>query len=420
MQAEIIAIGDELSSGQRLDTNSQWLSKKLGDLGIRVAFHTTVGDDLSENIAALRAAAGRSNFVICTGGLGPTLDDLTRQAMADAFDRPLELDEPSLRYIQALFAKRRREMPERNRIQAMFPAGSQIIENPHGSAPGIDLTIEGDGKSSRFFALPGVPAEMKEMWELTVAPRIASQAGNAQGSMRYHVIKLFGIGESDVELKIPTVTQRGRVPAVGITVSRATITLRIAARSTSEEQFRELIQPTVDEIHEALGELIFGEGDAELHDVVVRLLREQNKTLATLEIGAGSQVAGWLLSADPDGATSSGNLSVANVSTATKWIEGQDDLDLKSDESLIAHVESLANQQQSDLALLIARYPSPEEMLESRNAFPLCFALTDGKQSKVFRRSMGGHPDVLVPRIGKTGLEHLRRMLLGMDDASMA
>ena len=417
MQAEIIAIGDELSSGQRLDTNSQWLSKKLGDLGIRVAFHTTVGDDLSENIEVLRAAAGRSDFVICTGGLGPTLDDLTRQAMADAFDRPLKLDEPSLRNLRALFARRRREMPERNRIQAMFPSGSQIIENPHGSAPGIDLTIDGDGKSSRFFALPGVPAEMKEMWELTVAPRIESQAGNAQGSMRYHVIKLFGIGESDVESKIPTVTQRGRVPAVGITVSRATITLRIAARSTSEEQFRELIQPTVDEIHEALGELIFGEGDSELHDVVVRLLREQNKTLATLEVGAGSQVADWLLSADPDGTTSSGNLSVANVSTVRKWIEDQADLDLESDESLVACVESLASQQGSDLALLVARYPSPEEMQESQKAFPLCFALTDGKQSKVFRRRMGGHPDVLLPRIGKTGLEHVRRMLLGRDDA---
>ena len=227
MEAEVIAIGDELTSGQRLDTNSKWLSQELSNLGIRTVRHTTIGDDLAHNVDALRQAAQRVDIVVCTGGLGPTLDDLTRQAFADAFDAPLELDEDSLEHIRQLFVSRGRDMPERNRAQALFPRGSQTIPNPHGSAPGIDFTSAKD--SCRFFALPGVPAEMTEMWFHTVVPRIESMAANPLGPLRFHAVKVFGIGESDVEVRLPELISRDRIPTVGITVSRATITLLWAA-----------------------------------------------------------------------------------------------------------------------------------------------------------------------------------------------
>ena len=137
MRAEVMSIGDELTSGQRLNTNSQWLSLRLAQQGIHTDFHTTVADDLAILTAAFCVAIARSDLVLVTGGLGPTADDLTRQALADAVGVPLRLDEPSLRHIEALFAKRGREMPTRNRVQALFPEGSRPVANPHGSAPSI-------------------------------------------------------------------------------------------------------------------------------------------------------------------------------------------------------------------------------------------------------------------------------------------
>ncbi len=149
MLAEVISIGDELTSGQRLDTNSQWLSTRLGELGVRAMWHTTVGDDLETNMQAFRQAAQRADLIVSTGGLGPTADDLTRDALAAAAGVELVLDEAALEHIQGLFARRKRPMPERNRLQAMFPRGSRMIPNPAGTAPGIDFELSRAGKSPR-------------------------------------------------------------------------------------------------------------------------------------------------------------------------------------------------------------------------------------------------------------------------------
>jgi nicotinamide-nucleotide amidase len=147
MHAEIIAVGTEITSGAKLDTNSQWLSLQLAEAGIPVDFHTSVADDLAAMVAVLRTAVGRCGLVIVTGGLGPTLDDLTRQAIAELMGVELVLHEPSLAFIEELFAKRGYQMPERNRVQAMFPRGTQPLANPRGSAPGIWASVARDGGS---------------------------------------------------------------------------------------------------------------------------------------------------------------------------------------------------------------------------------------------------------------------------------
>src|SRR5688572_19559777 len=168
MRAEIIAIGDELTTGQRLDTNSQWFAERLLEIGVPVAFHTTVGDRLADNVLVFRQACERADIVVATGGLGPTADDLTREALANVAGAPLVQDDAALAHIKALFARRKREMPPANLVQALFPQGSRPIPNPHGTAPGIDIAIpRAVGKPARVFALPGVPAEMAEMWSAT-------------------------------------------------------------------------------------------------------------------------------------------------------------------------------------------------------------------------------------------------------------
>ena len=297
MRAEIIAIGDELTSGQRLDTNSQWLSQRLGELGVPVAFHTTVGDDLEANVAAFRTAIDRADIVVATGGLGPTADDLTREAIAAAAGVELVQDEAALAHIRSLFARRGRAMPERNALQAQFPRGSRVVPNPHGTAPGIDLTVPRPcGPPCRVFALPGVPAEMFAMWDATVAPAIAASLPS-QRVIRHRRIKCFGVGESDLEAMLPDMIRRKREPLVGITVSGATITLRITASGPNETACLRAMEPTIAQIREMLGVLVFGEEDDELEHAVVRLLDGSEQTLAVAEWATDGLVSQWLAEA---------------------------------------------------------------------------------------------------------------------------
>lgn len=300
MFAEVISIGDELTSGQRLDTNSQWLSQQLGDLGIRVLYHTTVGDDLTANVDVFRNAVRRADLIVVTGGLGPTEDDLTRQALADTFGVELRLDEPSLEHIQNLFRQRRnRDMPPANRIQAMFPAGANVIPNRHGTAPGIDMRqSRADRGDVRVFALPGVPAEMREMWHETVAPAIETLLGRTRRVIRRRVIHCFGAGESDVERMLPNLIARGRVPQVGITASQATISLRITAEAENEAACLALIEPTATTIYERLGTLVFGEADDRLETVVMKMLTERDEGLAINECGTQGLVTHWIAKLD--------------------------------------------------------------------------------------------------------------------------
>lgn len=289
MKAEIISIGSELTSGKNLDTNSQWLSIQLAAMGISVGWHTTIADDFEANLQAFDIASKRAGLVIASGGLGPTQDDLTREVLAKLINQPLEFHQPSWDIIVEMFTKRNRVCPDRNQVQAFFPKGAEPIPNTEGTAPGIWMKV----KQSHIAALPGVPREMKSLFETWLKTRLI-ELGLAQGVLIQRKINTFGLGESAIEEKLFDITKRGNDPEVGITASDAVISLRILASADNEAEALKKIAPAEAIIRERLGDLVFGIEEEELQDVVHQMLHHAGKTVATAESITGGVLAAKL------------------------------------------------------------------------------------------------------------------------------
>jgi competence/damage-inducible protein CinA-like protein len=425
MRAEIISIGDELTSGQRLDTNSQWLSERLGELGLEVAFHTTVGDQLQDNIAVFRAAITRADVVVATGGLGPTADDLTRDAIAMAVGVELIQDNEALDHIRKLFARRGRAMPERNLLQAQFPRGSRVVPNPHGTAPGIDLAVPRECcPPCRVFALPGVPAEMFAMWEATVAPAIRA-AQPVKRVIRHRRIKCFGVGESDLEAMLPDMIRRQREPLVGITVSGATITLRITVSGPNEAAVQKLMEPTVRQIYDILGVLVFGEEDDELEHAVARLLKERRQTLAVAEWATDGLVSQWLAEAGAESDCFRGGIVVRDAATLEAILDVTLARETEAESGTAAAMARAVREKCStDWGLGVAAFPSaganvptaaasPADAKEMTGTLQVALATADNTRTKGF--PLASHPAITKTRSAKQALNLLRLAMLNRD-----
>lgn len=411
MRAEVIAIGDEITSGQRLDTNSQWLSERLTELGIEVAFHTTVGDQLEDNVTVFIAAIERADVVVATGGLGPTADDLTREALVRATGRELVRDPAALAHIEELFANRGRTMPERNRVQADFPAGSRPIHNEHGTAPGIEMVVERPGRGPCvLFALPGVPAEMHQMWLQTVALRLG-ELQPAASVIRHRRIKCFGMGESQLEAMLPDLIRRGREPKVGITASDATITLRITATAATEAACFQAAEPTVAIIRQALGNLVFGEEDDELEHVVVRMLNQHGLTLAVAEMATAGRITERLVAVDSESKCFLGGMVVASQQQLNRLLDAKslpEGMPLESATVAVKLAEHVRQQFGAEIGLAVAAYPADPFQANAH----ACAAIATANRTRKVRFDCASHPAILHIRTVKQALNALRLELL--------
>jgi nicotinamide-nucleotide amidase len=279
MNAIILSIGNELTSGQTVDTNSAYLARRIAEFGICPLAHWTVGDSRREIAEALARASSAADVVIVSGGLGPTADDQTRQAVAEALGCELVLDERCLAGIEEFFRARGRVMGAANRIQAMVPRGAQLMENKVGTAPGLFARIG----QAEVFVVPGVPSEMEWMFENQIAPRLPQN----EGVIIHRTIHTFGAGESDVGTKILDLMQKTGPVLVGTTVAAGMVSIRIISRANTSEQAQAQSEDVAREVKRRLGDLVIGEGARSMAAVIGEMLRERRQTLATAESCTG-------------------------------------------------------------------------------------------------------------------------------------
>lgn len=287
-RAAILSIGTELTLGQTVDTNTAWLARQLAAIGIRVAQFSSMPDEMEFIVATIRRVAGESDLVLMTGGLGPTADDLTRQALATVAAAPLELHRASLDQLLAFFAQRNRVMPEANRVQAMIPRGGRAIENTCGTAPGVSVRIG----QTPIYAMPGVPFEMKTMFERSVLPELRAASGGRV--LRFRLVRTYGLPESELGATIKDLMKRGNNPEVGTTADLGEIGIRVNATANSPEAAIALLDATEAELRRRLGDAVYGKDEDSLASVVGGLLARRAESVAVAESCTGGMIAAAL------------------------------------------------------------------------------------------------------------------------------
>ncbi|MCS6881359.1 MAG: CinA family nicotinamide mononucleotide deamidase-related protein [Oscillochloridaceae bacterium] len=392
MDAEIIAIGSELLLGATIDTNSAYLARELAAAGVNLYRKTVVGDNADRIAQCIREALGRADLVICSGGLGPTPDDVTREAVALALGRPLEFRQELLDQIQARFSAMGRTMSESNRRQAYVPAGARPIPNPRGTAPAF---IVEDARGT-VIVLPGVPYELRYLFEHAVLPYLREERG-VTDVILVKTLHAAGLGESVIGELLADLMQQAN-PTLGISAKQARYELRIGARASSRAEAEALIARAEATIRERLGPHLTG--DEPLAETVVRLLRERNLTLALFEGAAEAPIY----------------RALARVPNALQRLRGLivHPLDQPADESAAAALalvgaREAAARQGATLALgaQAASTPDPSGLT------PVCVALVTPEGSREVTRRY----DLRQPEgwefVATLALDLTRRYLLG-------
>ncbi|MFZ5817824.1 MAG: competence/damage-inducible protein A [Bacillota bacterium] len=288
MIAELLFVGTELLLGEILNTNAQYLSERLALLGVDVYYQTTVGDNPERMRATFRQALSRADVVIASGGLGPTMDDITREIAAEVTGRPLALDQQLVDELAAWFATRGRSMPENNKRQCMVPAGATVLRNDRGTAPGLIIPAEG-GRA--VILLPGPPIELKPMFEQQVIPYLTDRLGGVPLTLVSRTLRFIDIGESALEEAIGDLMEAQSDPTIAPYAKTGEVHLRLATKARTAEEGLARIAPVEAEIRRRVGRHCYGIDATSLEEAVGRLLKERGLVLTLAESCTGGLVA---------------------------------------------------------------------------------------------------------------------------------
>ncbi len=282
--AEILTIGTELLLGEIVDTNTQYLARQLREAGIDLYYTSTVGDNETRIAEAVRHALTRSQILICTGGLGPTVDDVTREGIARAMGVDLEFKEELWKQIQERFSRFNRIPTENNKRQAYLPVGAQVLENAVGTAPAFLI----ERADRVVLALPGVPGEMTYILEHDVIPYLEKHFGRG-AVIRTRILHIAGVGESQIDERIADLEKLSN-PTVGLAAHPGVVDVRLTAKAESAERAKEMLAELEEQARQRLGDWVYGADEETLSRVVLGLVAARNKTLAVIEKGLDGTV----------------------------------------------------------------------------------------------------------------------------------
>lgn len=284
MKVEIIAVGTEVLMGDIVNTNAQYIARMLSMLGLGTYYHSAVGDNAQRLKEMFRVGFERADIIIATGGLGPTKDDITKEVAGEFFGKEMILDQDTLSNIETYFAKLGRELPDNNKKQAYFPAGSQIVPNSNGTAPGC--IIEENNKV--LIMLPGPPGELKPMFQDSIVPYLAKYSN---GILVSTIIRMFGIGESTMEKEIEDIIQNQSNPTIAPYAQKGGLILRLTAWGQTKEEALASMQPVKAQLYDRLGQYIYGEGEDGLGTLVCQALIRDRLKISVAESCTGGMLA---------------------------------------------------------------------------------------------------------------------------------
>jgi nicotinamide-nucleotide amidase len=410
LTAEIIAIGSELLTPERADTNSLWLTEKLNRIGIEVKLKTIVGDDDARLEEAIKDALRRSRVVITTGGLGPTEDDITRKIAARALGRRLVLNEAVLEDIRAKFMRWGRKMPEINARQAMILEGAEVLANPNGSAPGMYLEHEGRA----VVLLPGPPREMRPMYESFIDAKLTAKAGDVRVGRR--VLRVSGLGESAVDERIAPVYTQYKNPQTTILFNRSEIEIHLTAQARTEQEAELLLDGLAGQIEERLGDAIFAFRGETMEEVVGLRLAVGGFTLAVAESCTGGLISERLT--EVPGSSSYFMEGVVSYSNDAKVRLLGVPSDLIAEYGAVsapvaeAMAEGIRERAQTDFALSVTGIAGPGGGSEEKPVGLVYIALADDAHTEHRKLMLPGDRQLIRWRASQAALDLLRRRLI--------
>lgn len=413
MQAEIVTIGTELLLGEIVDTNAAYLSRQLNAIGIDVYYRTTVGDNEARIAAVIRQALARADVVITSGGLGPTVDDVTRQGVARATDRELVFVPELWAHIQALFRRWGREAKENNRRQAYIPAGAIPVHNPVGTAPAFIVETE----RGTVISLPGVPREMEYLMEHRILPYLRERLPDGEAVIKSKILRTCGVGESTIDRMIEDL-MRSPNPTVGLAAHPGQTDVRITAKADTPAQAEAMIAAMEAKVRERLGVVIYGEGQETLEEVVARLLKERGYTIAVVETNTGGLIARRLLSTPEGEKLVRGSMVIGEEEAADEALGLPESYiaehGLASPRVAAAAADAIRTTLQADLGLAVLGTTQSEQDLYAPDTGVTYVALSTPTGPIVRHFPYGGTSDLAQQWVSTRALDLVRRYLLGV------
>lgn len=404
MIVEVIAVGTELLLGQIVNTNAAVIGAAMAERGLDAHFQQVVGDNLSRISTAIRVGLDRSDAVVITGGIGPTQDDMTREALADVTGQALVFSEEYAGQLREWWARRGREMPESNLRQAYYPEGAVMLPNPRGTAPG--LMVEHEGKP--IFCVPGVPAEMEHLMATEVLPRLATASGSEK-VIASVLLRTWGRAESEVAELLDDLYTGSVNPSLAFLASNSEIKIRMTAKAVTAAEARSLIEPMEMEVRSRLGESIFGTDEETIERVLLRLLSERGQTIGTAESMTGGLVTARLTDLPGSSAVVKGGVVAYQTELKQRLLGLPDVPGVVSEEAAVALATGARALLDVDVALSVTGSAGPDPLEKPVGTVMIGVATPEGARAREMRFT--GDRD-RIRAFGATAALHLARLAI--------